>query len=88
MSGSTTIGNNVILAGQVGVVGHVTIGDNTIVMAKSGISKDVPANSVLWPSRQPVNEEKRLLVYISALPKTHETLKDLKTRIEKLENKH
>jgi UDP-3-O-[3-hydroxymyristoyl] glucosamine N-acyltransferase len=87
VSGSTTIGNNVILAGQVGVVGHVTIGDNTIVMAKSGISKDVPENSVLWgvPAK-PVNEEKKLLVYIGGLPKMHDTIKDLKVRIAKLEN--
>jgi UDP-3-O-[3-hydroxymyristoyl] glucosamine N-acyltransferase len=88
VSGSTAIGNNVILAGQVGVVGHVTIGDNSVVMAKSGISKDVPENSVLWgvPAK-PVNEEKKLLVYVNGLPKMHQTLKDLKARIEKLENK-
>ncbi|MFA5100235.1 MAG: UDP-3-O-(3-hydroxymyristoyl)glucosamine N-acyltransferase, partial [Candidatus Omnitrophota bacterium] len=86
VSGSTTIGNNVILAGQVGVVGHVKIGDNTIVMAKSGISKDVPENSLLWgvPAK-PLNEEKKLLVYINGLPKMHQTIKDLKSRIEKLE---
>jgi UDP-3-O-[3-hydroxymyristoyl] glucosamine N-acyltransferase len=88
VSGSTTIGNNVILAGQVGVVGHVKIGDNTIVMAKSGISKDVPENSILWgvPAK-PLNEEKKLLVYINGLPKMHQTIKDMKARIEQLEKK-
>jgi UDP-3-O-[3-hydroxymyristoyl] glucosamine N-acyltransferase len=88
ISGSTNIGNNVILAGQVGVVGHVTIGDNTVVMAKSGISKNVPANSVLYGvPAQPVNEAKKLHAYVNGLPKMHQTIKDLKARIEKLENK-
>ncbi|MDD4940568.1 MAG: UDP-3-O-(3-hydroxymyristoyl)glucosamine N-acyltransferase [Candidatus Omnitrophica bacterium] len=88
VSGSTTIGNNVILAGQVGVVGHVTIGDNAIVMAKSGISKNVPENSVLYGvPAQPVNEAKKLHAYVNGLPKMHQTLKELKERMDKLENK-
>ncbi|HQO38233.1 MAG TPA: UDP-3-O-(3-hydroxymyristoyl)glucosamine N-acyltransferase [Candidatus Omnitrophota bacterium] len=88
VSGSTTIGNNVILAGQVGVVGHVTIGDNAIVMAKSGISKNVPENSVLYGvPAQPVNEAKKLHAYVNGLPKMHQTLKELKERIDKLEKK-
>jgi UDP-3-O-[3-hydroxymyristoyl] glucosamine N-acyltransferase len=88
ISGSTAIGNGVILAGQVGVVGHITIGDNSVVMAKSGISKNVPANSVLYGvPAQPVNEAKKLHAYVNGLPKMHQTIKDLKARIEKLENK-
>jgi UDP-3-O-[3-hydroxymyristoyl] glucosamine N-acyltransferase len=88
ISGSTSIGNNVILAGQVGVVGHVTIGDNTVVMAKSGISKNVAANSVLYGvPAQPVSEAKKLHAYVNGLPKMHQTIKDLKARIDKLENK-
>ena len=88
ISGSTAVGNNVILAGQVGVVGHITIGDNAVVMAKSGISKNVPANSVLYGvPAQPVNEAKKLHAYVNGLPKMHQTIKDLKARIEKLENK-
>jgi UDP-3-O-[3-hydroxymyristoyl] glucosamine N-acyltransferase len=88
ISGSTNIGNNVILAGQVGVVGHITIGDNVVVMAKSGISKSVPANSVLYGvPAQPVNEAKKLHAYVNGLPRMHQTIKDLKARIEKLENK-
>ncbi|MCU0650833.1 MAG: UDP-3-O-(3-hydroxymyristoyl)glucosamine N-acyltransferase [Candidatus Omnitrophica bacterium] len=86
ISGSTTVGDNVILAGQVGVVGHVTIGDNSIVMAKSGISKDVPAGSVLYGvPASPVKEAKKIHAYVNSLPKMHETVKDLKKRVEQLE---
>ena len=36
------IGNNVILYGQVGVSKDLDIGDNTIVLAKSGVGKSLP----------------------------------------------
>ena len=88
ISGSTEIGNNVILAGQVGVVGHITIGDNSIVMAKSGISKSLPEGSIMYGiPAQPVNTAKKLHAYVNNLPKTHQAIKDLKSRVEKLENK-
>jgi UDP-3-O-[3-hydroxymyristoyl] glucosamine N-acyltransferase len=85
VSGSTTIGNNVILAGQVGVVGHITIGDNSIVMAQSGVSKSLPEGSIVWgtPAR-PADEAKRIIVYVQGLPKMHETIKELKQKIEEL----
>ena len=38
---------NVLLAGQVGVSGHLTIHDNAVVYAQSGIGGDVPAGSVM-----------------------------------------
>ncbi len=88
ISGSTEIGNNVILAGQVGVVGHVKIGDNSIVMAKSGISKSLPEGSVMYGiPAQPVNEAKRIHAHVNGLPKLHQTIKELKARIEQLEKK-
>ena len=56
-------------------------------MAKSGISKDVPENSVLYGvPAQPVNDAKKLHAYVNGLPKMHQTLKDIKNRIDKLEN--
>ncbi|MCK9595314.1 MAG: UDP-3-O-(3-hydroxymyristoyl)glucosamine N-acyltransferase [Candidatus Omnitrophica bacterium] len=85
ISGSTNIGNNVILAGQAGVVGHVTIGDNSIVMAQSGVSKSLPAGSVVWGTpAKPADEAKRINAYVQALPKWHETIKEIKQKIEGL----
>jgi len=89
IAGSTTIGNNVILAGQVGVVGHITIGDNSIVMAKSGVSKDLPAGTTVWgiPAK-PADVAKRISACVQNLPRMHETLKELKKKIEELEKKY
>lgn len=41
VSGSTRLGNRVILAGQVGTVGHVTVTDDVTVLGKGGITKDI-----------------------------------------------
>jgi UDP-3-O-[3-hydroxymyristoyl] glucosamine N-acyltransferase len=86
ISGSTAIGNNVTLAGQVGVVGHITIGDNSIVMARSGVSKSLPADSTVWgvPAK-PQDVAKKISACVQNLPKMHETIKELKKRIEELE---
>ena len=34
-----------MIGGQVGISGHVRIGDNVKILAKSGIMKDIPNNS-------------------------------------------
>ena len=43
IAGSTRIGNDVILAGHVGVTDHLIIGDRARIAAKSAIFGDVPA---------------------------------------------
>jgi len=34
-----------MMAGHVGIIGHLTIEDNTIIAAQSGISKDLPGGA-------------------------------------------
>ena len=45
IAGSTRIGNDVILAGHVGVTDHLMIGDRARIAAKSAIFGDVPAGA-------------------------------------------
>jgi UDP-3-O-[3-hydroxymyristoyl] glucosamine N-acyltransferase len=47
IAGSTTLGKNCVLGGQVAIDGHLTVGDNVMIAAKSGVTKDVAANSVI-----------------------------------------
>jgi UDP-3-O-[3-hydroxymyristoyl] glucosamine N-acyltransferase len=46
IAGSTRIGNDVILAGHVGVTDHLVIGDRARIGAKSAIFGDVPPGAV------------------------------------------
>jgi UDP-3-O-[3-hydroxymyristoyl] glucosamine N-acyltransferase len=41
VAGSSTLGNRVTLAGQVGISGHVKLADHVVVLAKSGVSKNL-----------------------------------------------
>lgn len=41
VAGSTKIGKNCMFSGQVGIVGHLVIADNTTITAQSGISKSI-----------------------------------------------
>lgn len=88
ISGSTVIGNNVVLAGQAGLVGHITVGDGAIVTAQSGVSKSIPAGAMFsgYPAR-PFSENQKSHAYVHNLPKLFDTVKELKKKIEELENK-
>ncbi len=47
ISGSTTIDDDVVFAGQSGAVGHVHIGKGAIITAKSGVTHDLPPDAVV-----------------------------------------
>ena len=85
LSGSTVLGKNVTLAGQVGLVGHLNIGDNVKVGAKSGVSKDVPANTcVMGIPAKPHMTEKRIEAVLRHLPELVKDINKLKKEIEEL----
>ncbi len=46
IAGTSRVGRNCFLAGQVGVADHVTIGDRVKIGSKSGIDKDIPDGEV------------------------------------------
>ena len=41
ISGSTKVGKHCMIAGQVGMVGHIEISDGTIIYAQSGVAKSI-----------------------------------------------
>lgn len=86
LAGSSVTGKGVLLAGQVGVSGHLTIHDNAVVYAQSGIGGDVPAGAVV--SGSPAFEAGNWRRTITAFPKLPEMLKamrQLEKRVAELE---
>jgi UDP-3-O-[3-hydroxymyristoyl] glucosamine N-acyltransferase len=78
LSGSTTTGHHVTIAGHVGTVGHTHIGSGAILTAKSGVTKDVPEGQT-WrgaPAR-PIKEQMEMEAYIQQLPQLAKRLKAL-----------
>jgi UDP-3-O-[3-hydroxymyristoyl] glucosamine N-acyltransferase len=87
LAGSSILERNVLLAGQVGVSGHLTIHDDAIVYAQSGIGGDVPAGARVSGSPAfAANEWLRAITAFPKLPELLKNLRDLKKRIERLEN--
>ena len=86
LAGSSILERNVLLAGQVGVSGHLTIHDGAIVYAQSGIGGDVAPGAVI--SGSPAFDAREWLRAITAFPKLPELLRavrQLEKRLEKVE---
>lgn len=77
ISGSTTLEDFVVLAGQVGVVGHVRIGAGSQIAGSSNVNKDVPPGS-RWGGTpaKPVREWFREMTTLKALASRREPAKE------------
>jgi UDP-3-O-[3-hydroxymyristoyl] glucosamine N-acyltransferase len=85
LAGSSILGNHVTLAGQVGVAGHLTIGDGAIVMAQSGVTKDVAPGAFVWGTPAlPHTEAKRVTAAIHRLPETTAKLRAIEKLLAEL----
>ncbi|KPJ67058.1 hypothetical protein AMJ44_07470 [candidate division WOR-1 bacterium DG_54_3] len=65
IAGSVTLKDHVYVAGQAGFNGHITIGENAIVMARAGVTKDIPSNSLV--SGFPAQDHRKEMEFQAAL---------------------
>ncbi len=88
VAGSTHIGDRVTLAGQSGINGHITIGDDTVVFARGMVISSLPPNSVVsgQPAR-PHAEDMRIQAAAGKLPEMLRTIRQLEKRLAELEGK-
>jgi UDP-3-O-[3-hydroxymyristoyl] glucosamine N-acyltransferase len=87
ISGSVTIENLAVLAGQSGIADHRRIGKGAMVMAASGVGRDVAPGEVV--GGLPAIPRERLVqqwVHLTRLKTLFATVTDLKNRIMRLEN--
>ncbi|HEY3131281.1 MAG TPA: UDP-3-O-(3-hydroxymyristoyl)glucosamine N-acyltransferase [Acidobacteriota bacterium] len=85
LSGGTKLGELVTLAGQVGTNPHVEIGDRTVVTAKAGVSKSVPADAKV-SGMPPIDHDLwiRAQILYARLPEMYRALKELQKEVERL----
>ncbi len=79
IAGSTELKDHVSVGGTSGINDHITIGENTVVMGRSGVTKDIPANSVV--SGFPAQDHKKELEQQAAIRR----LPGLIAKVAKLE---
>src|SRR5512132_773637 len=86
LAGSTVLERNVLLAGQVGSSGHLTVHEGAIVYAQSGIGGDVEANTRISGSPAfAAGEWLRAVTSFPKLPDMVKTLRELKKKVDELE---
>jgi UDP-3-O-[3-hydroxymyristoyl] glucosamine N-acyltransferase len=64
VAGSTKIGKNCMFSGQVGIVGHLNVADNTIITAQSGISKSITKKGEVFMGSPAFDASKYRKAYI------------------------
>ena len=59
-----------VIAGQVGITGHISIGNNVMIAAKSGVTKNISNNKIIagYPATE-IIEWKRQMAKLKRLTK-------------------
>jgi UDP-3-O-[3-hydroxymyristoyl] glucosamine N-acyltransferase len=78
VGGSTKVGKNCMISGQVGMVGHLTIADNTSMTAQAGISKSITKPGEVYMG-SPAFE-------ISKYRKTYIHFRNLESLVKRVDN--
>ena len=78
ISGSTKLGKNCMIGGQVGFIGHIEMADGTMIAAQSGIAKGTTEPGI-WSGSPaiPHNENKKSFLVYKQLPDIYKRLKAL-----------
>jgi len=88
LAGSTVLERNVLLAGQVGSSGHLTVHEGAIVYAQSGIGGDVASNTRISGSPAfAAGDWLRAVTAYQKLPELLKTVRELKKKVEELKKK-
>lgn len=88
ISGSVTIEDDCVIGGQVGFGDHIRVQSGAVIGSKAGVLPGKIVRPGVWWGIpiQPLGEYKRLNAHISRLPHTREEIKQLKDRVQQLEN--
>lgn len=88
VSGSSHIGARVQMGGQVGMAGHLKVGNDAVVMAQSGVTKDIPAAAVVFGTPAiPALEAKKMHAHMMRMPDLKRKVAELEAKIKVLEAK-
>jgi len=85
LAGSTVLERNVVLAGQVGSSGHLTVHEGAVVYAQSGIGGDVePGARISGSPAFAANAWLRAVTAFEKLPELLKTVRELKRKVDEL----
>ena len=79
LSGSSKLGENCVLGGQVGFVGHISVAKGTQFQAQSGLSRSIKEEGQKWAGTpaQPFNNHMRSQIVLQRLPNLEKKVLEL-----------
>ena len=89
ISGSTKVGENVVMGGQVGTVGHISIAKGSQIAAKTGVNRTLEEEGKKWGG-MPVTtftENYRSQVVFQRLPELEKKVLELEKQLKALVNR-
>ena len=89
ISGSVVIENDCVIGGQVGFGDHIRVLSGATIGSKAGVLPGKIVRPGVWwgVPVQPLDEYKRRNAFIGRLPRLIEEIKELRARLEELENR-
>jgi UDP-3-O-[3-hydroxymyristoyl] glucosamine N-acyltransferase len=89
MAGSSKLGKRVMVGGQAGIMGHIEVGDDVVVSARSFMSKSTSGKGVYTSAipSQPHSEWMRNAVHFKHLNEMSDRIRTLEKKLQELENK-
>ncbi|MEQ8350056.1 MAG: UDP-3-O-(3-hydroxymyristoyl)glucosamine N-acyltransferase [Leptospiraceae bacterium] len=87
IAGSTKLGKRVICSGQTGILDHITIPDDTVLVGRAAVLSDNVKKSGVYAGSplQPIADYQKNSVHIKNLDKMRKEMKSLQKRLEALE---
>ena len=87
VAGSTRIGKRVVTSGQAGIVDHVAIADDVVLVQRAGVSSDVKTPGIYAGiPLMPLKDHLKSQASIRRLASLRDTIKELERRIAALES--
>jgi UDP-3-O-[3-hydroxymyristoyl] glucosamine N-acyltransferase len=85
ISGSTKIGQNCIIGGQVGIVGHINIANGSTIGAKSAVNNTIKEENMSWNGFPliPLRDSLKVQVLTRRLPELVKRIEELEDIIKK-----
>ena len=86
VAGSTKIGKRVITSGQVGIIDHLNIADDVVLVQRAGVANDIKTpGAYAGVPVMPLKEHMKSQAAIRRLPSMRDTIKKLEKRLAALE---
>lgn len=88
ISGSTKLGENCIIGGQVGAVGHITVANGSQIQAKSGINRSIIEEGKKWGGGfvTPLQNYLKSMAIINRLPDLDRKIFELEKQLNQLKS--